>query len=201
MKTYKRLISIDPGLTCSGWALFDLKTMKLQGVGKIKSKKQGVLNERLQDFQEKVLSLFNMLNLSPSDILVCEEATTMIDPRSTLIVEQVRCVFEVLAREKGVKVPGRINPRTVQYEIMGLKGKQIDRENVKLVARNSVKQLYSGMLKDIGFPVDKLMQKTNQDIVDSILIGALGVSRVKSFVHAKCKIEEMFSSNYGRRRC
>ena len=56
MKVFKRLLAIDPSLTCSGWALFDIKTKKLLSVGNVKSKKEGGLSERLLDFQKKIVS-------------------------------------------------------------------------------------------------------------------------------------------------
>lgn len=200
MTTYKRLIAIDPSLTCSGFAVFDLRKQDIITVGNIKSKKDGSLSERLSDFQKKVLIFFDALKISSADILVCEEATTIIDPRATLVVEQVRCIFEVLAREKKVLVPGRINPRTVQYEIMGLKGSQIDREHVKKIARDTVKAICADKLKNIGFLEKDILKKSNQDIIDAVLIGVLGVSRVQSAINSKVSLDTVFTSNYRRRR-
>ena len=201
MKVFKRLLAIDPSLTCSGWALFDIKTKKLLSVGNVKSKKEGGLSERLLDFQKKIVMLFEALMLNGHDVLMWEEATTMIDPRATLVVEQVRCIFEVLARNLNVCVPGRINPRTVQYEIMGLKGVQIDREHVKKIARETVNAIYADMLSQIGFFKQDILKKSNQDIIDAILIGTLGLSRILSIHNTKLNLDEVFSSNYRRKRC
>ena len=201
MKVFKRLLAIDPSLTCSGWALFDIKTKKLLSVGNVKSKKEGSLSERLLDFQKKIVMLFEALMLNDHDVLICEEATTMIDPRATLVVEQVRCIFEVLARNLNVCVPGRINPRTVQYEIMGLKGVQIDREHVKKIARETVDAIYADMLSQIGFLKKDILKKSNQDIIDAILIGTLGLSRVLSIHNTRLNLDEVFTSNYRRKRC
>ena len=201
MKVFKRLLASDPSLTCSGWALFDIKTKKLLSVGNVKSKKEGGLSERLLDFQKKIVMLFEALMLNGHDVLICEEATTMIDPRATLVVEQVRCIFEVLARNLNVCVPGRINPRTVQYEIMGLKGVQIDREHVKKIARETVNAIYADMLSQIGFFKQDILKKSNQDIIDAILIGTLGLSRILSIHNTKLNLDEVFSSNYRRKRC
>ena len=200
MKVYKRLLAIDPSLTCSGWALFDLSSKEIQSVGNIKSKKDGSLSERLLDFQKKVSLLFNSLHVTDNDVLICEEATTMIDPRAALVVEQVRCIFEVLARNLNACVPGRINPRTVQYEIMGLKGTQIDREHVKKIARDTVLSLYNDMLLKIGFFKTDILKKSNQDIIDAVLIGALGVSRVGYAMNSNLSLDGVFSSNYRRKR-
>lgn len=197
---FNKLLSIDPSLTCTGWALFDIKSNEILSIGKIKSKKEGILSDRLLDFQNKAILLFNSLNLLENDILLCEEATTMIDPRATIIVEQVRCIFEVLARERGVVVPGRINPRTVQYEIMGLKGSQIDRDSVKAIARETVKSLYLKVLTSMGFSKEKIDSKNNQDIIDAILIGTLGLTRIHSATTAQCEIASLFTSNYRRKR-
>ncbi len=197
---FNKLLAIDPSLTCTGWALFDVKSGTILGIGKIKSKKEGILSERLSDFQVKASILLDSLKLSKNDILLCEEATTIIDPRATIVVEQVRCIFEVLGRNQNVNVPGRINPRTVQYEIMGLKGSQIDRDCVKAIARETVKSLYAKMLKNIGFSLEKISSKGNQDIIDAILIGALGLARIHSAINAKCDLSTLFTSNYKRRR-
>ncbi|MGI6680938.1 MAG: hypothetical protein ACOX3T_05620 [Bdellovibrionota bacterium] len=201
MKKYKRLLAIDPSLTCSGWALFDINLKKLLCVGNIKSVDKGVLSEKLLDLQNKVSILFKALELSKNDVLICEEATSIVDPRATLVVEQVRCIFDVLARSFKACVPGRVNPRTVQYEIMGLKGSQIDRENVKQIARQTVSTLYAKELLNIGFLEKDILKKSNQDIIDAILIGTLALSRIDNALRTNLSLDEVFTSNYRRRRC
>jgi hypothetical protein len=66
--------------------------------------------------------------------MVCEAATTVRDPHNALKVETVRAMFESVARGRLVGVPGRINPRSVQFEVMGLSGKQLPRAEVKDMA-------------------------------------------------------------------
>jgi Holliday junction resolvasome RuvABC endonuclease subunit len=176
-----RLLSVDPSLTCTGWALFSIAESKLLAVGKLRTVSADfTLSYRLKILQEKVGVVFEKLQLREGDVLVCESPTTMRDPRSAFIVEQVRCIFETLAREKNLSVPGRINPRSVHYEVLGLKGKQMTRNMVKNVAVNVVQRLYSKQLSALGFKVDSEHLSRNQDIVDAILIGGLTLTRIKS---------------------
>lgn len=138
------------------------------------------LAHRLLSLQAKIVKLFDTLELREGDILVCEAATTMRDPRAALLVEQVRGMFEVLARSRGVTVPGRINPRTVQFEVMGLRGAQGRREEVKRAALQVAKVLYGARLKALGFDLDDgRSRKRHQDVVDALLVGSLAVSRVQ----------------------
>ena len=198
---YSRLLAIDPSLTCSGWALFDVLKQSIIGVGKIRSLKSSFeLQHRYNDLQIKIANLFGSINLNSSDILVCEAPTTMIDPRAAFKVEQVRGVFETLARQINVTVPGRVNPRTVQYELMGMRGKQLRREVVKQNAVLTVQKVYGHDLQAIGFSNSADNLKRHQDIVDAILVGSLAVSRVKSAMAAKVVINEVFKERPYRSR-
>lgn len=177
----KYLLAVDPSLTCSGWAAFCMETERLLAVGKIKSMPASYsLSERLLDLHGKVQSIFKECGITRGDYLVCEAPTTMRDPRAALRVEQVRGIFETVARERKVIVPGRINPRSVQREVMGLKGKQLKRAVVKETAVMVVQALYTRDLKRLGFADEIEKIKRHQDIVDAILIGRLGVTRIKS---------------------
>lgn len=174
-----RLMSIDPSLTCSGWALFSIRDERLLAVGKIKSKPARFpLAIRLLDLQQKIKEIFERLQLSERDVLVCEAQTTMRDPRAAFKVEQVRGVFETIARERALEVPGRINPRSVQNQVMGLKGKQLRRSVVKDTALQTVMAVYGSSLENIGFQVSADNLKKHQDIVDAILVGSLGLVRI-----------------------
>mgnify|MGYP002078898693 CR=1 FL=1 len=179
--SYRYLLLVDPSLTCSGWALFALKSGHLKAVGKINSiAAKFPLSVRLQDLQSKISIIYQELNLNSKDIVICESPTTMRDPKAAIKVEQVRSIFETLARGCGMLVPGRINPRSVQNEILGIKGRQIKRSSVKEIAVDVVCKVYGKHLKEIGFPLSKENLKKNQDIVDAILIGSLGVARIFS---------------------
>ncbi|RME60129.1 MAG: hypothetical protein D6780_03920, partial [Candidatus Dadabacteria bacterium] len=147
-----RLLAVDPSLTCSGWALFSIVENRLIAVGKIRSLSSSVpLAHRLADLQQRIEKLFKRMDLGGDDYLVCEAPTTVMDPRAAFIVEQVRSIFEVTARGRGVVVPGRINPRTVQREIIGLRGAQQRREKVKEAAVLTVHRLYKEELTKMGF--------------------------------------------------
>ncbi len=185
-----RILAIDPSLTCTGWAFFDVNSEKLLGVGKIKSKSpKFTLSERLLDLQNKVRSLYIEIKICSSDFVVCETPTSIVDPSAVFKLEQVRGIYEVLAREFKAEVPGRINPRSVQRDLLGLKGKQLNRETVKSLAENTVKHLYGKVLDELG--IGKEIHK-NQDIVDAILIGALALTKIKSAKRSNSNVAEIF---------
>ena len=197
-----RLIAIDPSLTCSGWALFSLKTKKLLGVGKIRSMPPALaLAERLDDLQRKVCRVFDELALAADDILICESPTAVLDPGGAFKVERVRGIFEVVARERGIRVPGRINPRTVQREIMGLKGKQISRTQVKQTAVEVVYRLYGSELGKLGLVSNGSKElHRHQDIVDAVLVGSLGLVKIGAAQAAGVMLQELLEGGNMRRR-
>ncbi len=191
-------MAVDPSLTCSGWALFDLSDELAGGallvaVGKIRSLAPSFpLATRLLDLQHKILQIFEQLSLGADDVLICESQTTMRDPRAAFKVEQVRGIFETVARSRALRVPGRINPRSVQSEVMGLRGKQLERAVVKHTAVQIVKSVYGDALSSLGFTVDNRNLLRHQDIVDAILVGSLAVSRVQGAERAGFDLEEAF---------
>jgi Holliday junction resolvasome RuvABC endonuclease subunit len=178
-KKWRYLLAVDPSLTCSGWALFQIGTEQLCGIGKIKSlKTEFSLPTRYKDLQKQIAGLYAQIGFGPEDVLVCEAPTTMRDPKAAIKVEQVRGIFETLARTKGVLVPGRLNPRTVHHEVLGLKGKQAPRKEVKSGACSIARSLFENELIRLGFnSIDNLSR--HQDIVDALLIGTVVMSRLK----------------------
>ncbi|MCB0328089.1 MAG: hypothetical protein KDD70_00460 [Bdellovibrionales bacterium] len=196
----RRLFAVDPSLTCSGWALFCGGGGELLAVGKIRAKGPSIpMANRLKDLQEKVRGVFDTIGLDGNDVLVCEAPTTMRDPRAALVVEQVRGIFESVARELGTRVPGRINPRSVQYELMGLKGKQLKREIVKQVAHDVAERLFGEKLTRLGLPLGASKGK-HQDIVDAVLLGAYGFSKITHAEKVGEPWENFFSQNEPRKR-
>lgn len=194
----KRLLAVDPSLTCSGWALFRIPPPgrgegSLLAVGKIRSLSPAVpLPLRYLDLQQKVTKVYDSLQLAANDVLICESPTTMRDPRAAMKVEQVRGIFETVARGLNLSVPGRIHPRSVQQEIMGLRGKQLSRAIVKDTAVQIVKTVYGKSLEAIGFEADEANLSKNQDIVDAILIGALALTRIEGAQRGGVPPEEVF---------
>lgn len=193
MNAYRYLIAVDPSLTCTGWALFSIPSGEVTSVGKIKGLPPTIpLANRLKRLQEHIGKLIAHLSLDERDILVCEAPTTVRDPHNALKVEQVRGLFESLAREQGMVVPGRVNPRSVQYEVMGLRGKQLVRGEVKLAAIRTVEYLYSPHLARLGLVGSAAELKKHQDIVDAVLIGHLALMRVQAAQSAGVALEEVF---------
>ena len=178
LNKWRYLLAVDPSLTCSGWALFNINTQELCGVGKIKSlKTEFTLPIRYKDLQTQINNLFSQIKLGPEDIVVCEAPTTMRDPKATIKVEQVRGIFETLARTRGSLIPGRLNPRTVHHEVLGFKGKQVARKEVKESACAVAKRLFKNDLIRIGFNSIENLSR-HQDIVDALLIGTVVMSRL-----------------------
>ena len=196
MRRYRHLIAVDPSLTCSGWVLLGVETGLVLSVGKIRGQAPSFpMAERLATLQRNIEALFSDLELGPLDVLVCEAPTTVKDPHNALKVEQVRSAFESLARARSVCVPGRVNPRSVHYEIMGLKGKQMPRREVKATARKTVSFLYADELKKIGLSGEETELHKHQDIVDALLIGRLALTRIHSALEGSLSIEALFETN------
>lgn len=195
LEPMRKLLAVDPSLTCSGWALFLLsesghKAPVLRGVGKVRSlPPKHPLSFRLVDLQAKVKSILESIDLGANDVLVCEAQTTMRDPHAAFKVEQVRCIFETIARDRNVSVPGRLNPRSVQHEVMGLKGQQLARKIVKDTAVAVAQVLFSADLKALGFASDTKNLSRHQDIVDALLLGALAASKLREGVWANTGID------------
>lgn len=195
------LLSADPSLTCTGWALFRVRDEALLAVGKLKSlPADRFLSERLSDIQFRVNQLMNSFDLKTNDVLICEGETTMLDPRAAIKVEQVRGIIEAVARQRGVDVPGRLNPRSVQSELMGLRGKQPRREVVKRVAREIAISFYRSTLVQLGLVPSHQNLIRHQDVVDAILIGRLGLVRIQSAERAKLPVSHILGGSTRKRR-
>lgn len=189
----QKLLAVDPSLSCSGWALFSIQSKELLGVGNIRGlSTASPMAVRLQDVQSKVTRVLEQIDLGANDVLICEAVTTMRDPRGVIVVEQVRGIFETLARTRAVCVPGRINPRTVQHELLGLRGKQLEREHVKAIACKLAWQLFEKKLAQIGFAKDDSALAKNQDIADALLLGQVALARLDAASSAGIDPEEFF---------
>jgi Holliday junction resolvasome RuvABC endonuclease subunit len=201
MTVFRYLMAVDPSLTCSGWALFSVKDGRIAAVGKVKSDPPQVsMATRLLKLQERVVGVLEKLSLGDRDVLVCEAPTTMRDPHNTIKVEQVRGLFESTARLRSVAVPGRVNPRTVQYEVMGLKGKQLVRTEVKLAALRTVIYLYAPRLEQLGFVATEDGLKKHQDIIDALLVGRLMLSRIHAAKDAGMPLASLLESQTPQNR-
>ena len=190
-----RLLAIDPSITCTGWALFSIKSEHLIGVGKIKPlPPKHTLAERLSELNQQINQLFDQIKLSEKDVMICEAATSIKDPSAAFKVEQVRAAFETLARERQTAVPGRIHPRTVHYEVLGLTGKQLPRQEVKAMACNAAKTIYAKELKNLTFDCSDINLKKNQDIIDALLIGYISLSKIRAAKSIDMKLDAYFDN-------
>jgi Holliday junction resolvasome RuvABC endonuclease subunit len=195
----QRILAIDPGLQSTGWALFDVHTTSLLGVGRLKAlDATHTLSVRLGNLQLKIADLLGQMQLGMNDFLVCEAPTTMKDPEAAHKIEQVRGIFETLARAQLVSVPGRINPRSVHFEVMGMRGHQLDRETIKETAWRLAEHLYGSCLDALGFSVKEYSLQQKPDIADALLLGGLAVQRVASALRAGMAVDEYFENQTGK---
>lgn len=203
----KKILAVDPSLTASGWALFDVASGSPEAIGVISPPgPRSAMSERLLILQNLVEETLADVGMSGGDILVCEgPAPLVLNPNSSMKVEQVRGIFEVVARSKGIRVPGRINPRTVQSELLGMRGKQLGRQEVKEWARATALQLYGSGLERLP-RFGKASRRSaagedniSQDIIDALLIGALCVSRVQLSLRMESSLESFFTPNQKRK--
>lgn len=202
-REFRHLLAIDPSLTCSGWALFSLRTEAPIAAGKVKSDPPSMLlAERFMRLQKRIESLFDTLGLGGQDVLVCEGATSMKDPHNALKVEHVRSIFETVGRSRAACVPGRINPRSVQHEIMGLYGKQIPRREVKATAVQTALALFQNHLERLGLIGEGQTQDLihHQDVVDALLVGRFAITRFEMARNGSLSLEEVFQESRGRSR-
>ncbi len=164
-------------------------------MGKIKSDPPSVpLATRLEKLQGHIGKVVTNLSLGEQDVLVCEAPTTMKDPLNAIKVEQVRGLFEAAGRDRGVVVPGRVNPRSVQYEVMGLKGKQLARPQVKAAAVRTVQYLYAADLQRLGIDTGDASLTKHQDIVDAMLIGRFAILKVQGAIDTRQTLESVFDA-------
>lgn len=196
----RHLLAVDPSLTCSGWALFRVIDCAIVGVGNIRSLSTAyVLPDRLKDLQGKIVQTLERCDIGEADVVVCEMPTTMRDPLAATKVEQVRAMFEVLSRLRGAQVPGRLNPRSIHFELLGMRGAQRSRALVKASAVEVARSLFAEQLGTIGFDATTTNLRRNQDIVDALLLGHLAVTRIRSAVLAGARISDLFASRVGGR--
>lgn len=187
-----RLFAVDPSLTCSGWVLFDIGGDCPIAAGTLSPPGPSVpLSERLRLLQNQVMSLMEALKLSRGDVLVAEGPAPLVkNPSSSTKVEQVRTMFETLARSLGVEVPGRVNPRTVQAELLGLRGAQLPRLQVKQLARTTAKQMFeTEILIASQCPC---FSKLSQDIVDALLIAAFSAALIRRAESSGTQLRDVF---------
>jgi Holliday junction resolvasome RuvABC endonuclease subunit len=198
---FRSLLAVDPSLTCSGWARFDVSTGRLAAVGKIRTLgPNSPMSERLNLLQERVHTLVHRLGLGAADAMVCEAPTTMRDPFAAIKVEQVRGIFEAVGRARNVVVPGRVNPRSVHFEVLGLTGRQLGRGIVKEMGIRAAGVLYAEDLQRLGLSPEEDDLKKHQDIVDAILIGRVALSRLKEAALGECSPGDLFATKAGRGR-
>ena len=198
---FRHLLAVDPRLSCSGWALFDLATETLCGVGRLRCAADGRhLAQRIAGVQDNVARLLERIEMGAGAVLICESHTAVVDPSAAIKIEQVRGIFETLARSHQALVPGRVNSRTSQSELLGFRGRQAKRAVVKSAAVSLVSQVFESALENLGFAGSTENLSRNQDIVDALLIGHYAMRRIAHANGVGTSLEEVFDSSKSRRR-
>ena len=198
-----KVLAVDPSLTASGWALFLLADARLLAVGVLSPPgPQVILAKRLDELQRRVRECLAALELGSDDYLVCEGPAPLVrDPHGAIKVERVRSIFESVARERRIKVPGRLNPRTVQTELLGMKGKQLSRNAVKQWARETAMQLYGNVLEHAfcgDMSETRRSRAVSQDIIDALLIGTLAVAKLQLGLQSGLDLAAIFEPHIMR---
>ncbi|MCC6933816.1 MAG: hypothetical protein IT292_11305 [Deltaproteobacteria bacterium] len=188
-----KLLAVDPSLQSSGWVLFAIEDEAPLSWGVVADNNSKLpLAKRLLTIQERINDIFIDYCLGAKDILVCEgPAPITLNPSSATKVEHVRGIFETLARQHKLTVPGRLNPRTVQIELLGLKGRQLERKEVKQTARNLAQHLYGSKLTELLAGKDD--KKLRQDVIDALLIGTLAVAKINLCQRMKISLFDAFN--------
>lgn len=197
LNSKSKLLAVDPSLRATGWAIFRIQDSAPISVGVISAPPaEFLLAERLHLVQSLIEELLESFQFGKGDVLICEgPAPAVLNPESTLKVERVRGIFETLGRYRGVVVPGRINPRTVQTELLGMKGKQKPRVEVKAWAREIADRLYPGHVTEGLWKESEGRKKKilPQDIIDALLIGSVALSKLHLALASGTSLESAFN--------
>lgn len=197
-----KLLAVDPSLRSTGWALFEGKQIAHVGIISAPGP-EFALASRLSVLQKSVTELIARLEMKAGDVLICEgPAPLVLNPATALKVEHVRGIFESVARSAQVTVPGRINPRTLQSELLGFKGKQLSRTIVKESARQVAFQLYGKEFQSVfGMSVKGERKKqVPQDVIDAALIGTLALTKIRLAQSSGMDLVQMFAERSSARR-
>lgn len=163
-----RMFAIDPALNNTGVAIFDIYRKKLISTHIIKGLDEKTdLMKRYEHLQSLIRAFLHKENFKQNDLIICEEAAAFKNAATVFKLEYARVVWEILGRTLGGKTPFRICPRSVHVELLGLRGRQQERKEVKLAARKVFEMLYPDK-KDLS-----------QDEIDAVLIGELALTKLR----------------------
>ena len=196
-----KLLAVDPGLSTCGWALFSLDTALPLRVGTLSPPdRRELMPTRLKFLQRGAGVILEKTGLGQGDFLVCEGAAHVaLNPRTSLLLEQVRTLFETLARGCGAAVPGRVNPRSVQHQLLGARGKQLRRDCVKALGKRAALQLYGELLSSLEYTRISCSKsrtgRVEQDIFDALLVGTVAAVKIKQCFSSGLDVDVAFSSN------
>lgn len=181
-----KVFSVDPSVSSLGWAIMQVSG-RLVDAGVLKYSSKNSICERIQFILREVNDLIQYYKLGPTDYCVLESSAGIINPRSFLALERVRSSVEALAIIKGLRVIGRINPRSLQSKMLGLK-KMEKRDFVKSAIRSFVIQEFRSFFD--GNRLD--ISRVEQDLFDAVILAYYFVKLI-SFLKNEQVITEILS--------
>ncbi len=181
-----KVFAVDPSINKMGWAVLNSRE-EIINAGILNYTGRGSVNARIKMIIHEIHKLLVANEIKNSDYFVVEACAQIVNPRSFLILERVRSAIETVAIIHGVKVPGRVNPRSIHVRMLGLE-KPEKRSKIKQITRQFVSSNYLDFFRVNNIDVDR----KNQDIFDAILIG-MYFCRVMIFARDDYEISKILS--------
>lgn len=165
---YRKLLSVDPAV-CSGLALFDIKTRRLESAITLNLK--DVISKKLTSRDARMIYIsetYEIIKQIDPCIVVVEGGYIGANHAGSMLMEGRRWVWEQSAIMAGKTFGERVHPATWQAQIGIPRGS--DRKQVKAYAVHHVLMKYGKQLDMPHNQREKYLKK-NQDLCDAICIG------------------------------
>ncbi|MCS6961758.1 MAG: crossover junction endodeoxyribonuclease RuvC [Deltaproteobacteria bacterium] len=161
----QKVLAVDPSSSSLGWAIIDTREIPLDA-GVFYYNTDISISNRVKHIVNEIKHIIDCYNLKRGDYFVVESSAGCINPRTFLILERIRGAGEAVALLNGLTVLGRINPRSIHVNLLGIK-KSLARVFVKSAIRSYVEKQFSAFLKSAEIEVIP----KNQDVFDALLLG------------------------------
>ncbi len=98
-----RIIGIDPGIGRTGWGIIEVQSpkLKVQSFGCIETAKELVVEKRLQELYQQIVSI---LKEEKPDAFAIEELFFNTNSKTAMVVGQARGVILLAAAQQGIPV-------------------------------------------------------------------------------------------------
>ena len=146
-----RIIGVDPGLNCTGWAIIQIENKKIDYIdgGKINTSSKEPIEKRLYKLHKELLST---LKQHKPDSAAIEEIFVNKSPRSSLNLCHARGALLLTLSTSGIENIGHYQPNHIKKSITG----------------NGHAQKHQ-MIKMVQFII-KTFEKINHNVADAISI-------------------------------